>query len=195
MLMSRLIRIISLAAMLMVTGVAAVSQKMYHSSLLGRADAAKMNEWVENTFSTLSPEEKVAQLVVLAVQPSDNAPTRKLLSHYVEDLKIGGLLFSEGECVSEANLINYAQERSQVPLMITLDGEWGLSMRLADTPVFPRNMVLGAIADDRLLYEYGKEVARECKLMGIHVNFAPVLDVNDNPKNPVIGTRSFGEMP
>ena len=79
--------------------------------------------------------------------------------------------------------------------MITFDGEWGLSMRLRGTPVFPRNMVLGCIRDNRLLYEYGREVARQCRQIGVQVNFAPVADVNINPKNPVINTRSFGEDP
>lgn len=193
--MCRLIKALVFTVVMAMVCVPAQSQRMYQSSLLGRADATKMNDWVESVFRTLTPEEKVSQLVVLAVQPTDDAPTRKLLDHYISDLKIGGLLFSSGDCVSEAKLINYSQSQSKVPLMITLDGEWGLSMRLSDAPLFPRNMVLGAISDDRLLYEYGKEVARECKLMGIHVNFAPVLDVNDNPLNPVIGTRSYGEVP
>ncbi|MGN0213794.1 MAG: glycoside hydrolase family 3 N-terminal domain-containing protein [Muribaculaceae bacterium] len=189
-----MIRSVVLVTLVMVMN-CAMAQHSFSSSLLGRADEKKMNEWVDSTFKQLSQQEKVAQLVVLTVQPKDDAPTRKLLNSYVEELKIGGLLFSAGNCAEEARLINYAQSLSRVPLMITLDGEWGLAMRLKDAPLFPRNMVLGAISDDRLLYEYGKEVARECKLMGIHVNFAPVLDVNDNPLNPVIGTRSFGEVP
>lgn len=192
--MGRLIKAMMLIVVLAATSIKAVSHKMYNSSLLGRTDAEKMNEWVEAQFRSLTPQEKVAQLVVLTVQPKDDANTRKLLDHYIDDLKIGGLLFSAGDCVSEATLINYAQSKSRIPLMVTLDGEWGLSMRLSDAPLFPRNMVLGAIADDKLLYEYGREVARECKEMGIHVNFAPVLDVNDNPLNPVIGTRSYGEI-
>ena len=77
--------------------------------------------------------------------------------------------------------------------MITLDGEWGLAMRLSDTPRFPVNMMLGAVQNDSLLYEYGRAVGKQCRRMGIHVNFAPVLDINSNPRNPVIGKRSFGE--
>ena len=84
---------------------------------------------------------------------------------------------------------------AKVPLMITFDGEWGLAMRLKNTPSFPRNMVLGCIANDSLIYEYGKEVARECREIGVQVNFAPVADVNINPSNPVINRRSFGEDP
>ncbi|MGM9811408.1 MAG: glycoside hydrolase family 3 N-terminal domain-containing protein [Muribaculaceae bacterium] len=171
------------------------AQHHHRSALLERADAEAMNKWVETKFNAMSQRQKVAQLIVLTVSPADNEATRKLLSHYVEDLGIGGLLFSEGTSQETARLINYSQSLAIVPLMITIDGEWGVSMRMSDAPKFPRNMILGAITDDRLLYDYGKEVARECRLMGIHVNFAPVLDVNDNPLNPVIGTRSFGEVP
>lgn len=96
---------------------------------------------------------------------------------------------------NQAILTNEAQKMADVPLMITFDGEWGLSMRLRGTPVFPRNMILGCIQNDSLLYEYGREMARQCRELGVQVNFAPVADVNINPKNPVINTRSFGENP
>ena len=89
----------------------------------------------------------------------------------------------------------YAQTVANVPVLITFDGEWGLSMRIPDSPRFPQNMALGAISDYRLIYDYGREMARECRLAGVHVNFAPDADVNSNPANPVIGFRSFGEDP
>lgn len=92
-------------------------------------------------------------------------------------------------------LTNYAQSLAEVPLLITFDGEWGLAMRLKGTPRFPRNRVLGCIQDNELLYEYGKEVARQCKEIGVQINFAPVADVDVNPRNPVINTRSFGGDP
>lgn len=88
-------------------------------------------------------------------------------------------------------LTNYAQSLAEVPLFITFDGEWGLAMRLKGTPRFPRNRVLGCIQDNELLYEYGKEVARQCKEIGVQINFAPVADVDVNPRNPVINTRSL----
>ena len=96
---------------------------------------------------------------------------------------------------NQVMLTNEAQRMAEVPLMITFDGEWGLAMRLRGTPNFPRNMVLGCIQNDTLIYEYGREVARQCRELGVQVNFAPVADVNINPKNPVINTRSFGESP
>ncbi len=163
--------------------------------LMKKVDVAKMNAWVDSTMSTMTQREKIAQLMLVTFRPTDTPQVRSRLDAFVGKHRIGGLLFSKGSCIEEAKVINYAQSISKIPLMITLDGEWGLSMRMPEAPLFPRNMVLGAITDERLLYEYGAEVARECREVGIHVNFAPVLDVNDNPKNPVIGTRSFGEVP
>ena len=119
----------------------------------------------------------------------------KELKDAVDTYKVGGLLFSGGKMQTQAELTNQAQRMAKLPLMITFDGEWGLAMRLRGTPVFPRNMVLGCIQDNRLIHAYGREVARQCKQIGAQVNFAPVADVNINPKNPVINTRSFGENP
>lgn len=162
--------------------------------LLQTADNS-MEEWVDSVFATLTPEERAAQLFVITVRNSDTPQNRKSLQSLVEETKIGGLLFDSGTAIDQANLTNYCQSLSKVPLMITLDGEWGLAMRLSDTPRFPVNMMLGALQNDSLLYEYGRAVGRQCRRMGIQVNFAPVLDVNSNPRNPVIGKRSFGESP
>lgn len=117
------------------------------------------------------------------------------IAGYIKNQKVGGLLFSKGTLAQQAMSTNYAQSLSDVPLLIALDGEWGLSMRLTDAPEFPRNIIIGAITDDSLLTLYGKEVARQCREMGIHVNFAPSIDVHTNPDNPIIGTRSYGENP
>ena len=107
----------------------------------------------------------------------------------------GGILFQKGLLADQRELTISLQQESQVPLLIALDGEWGLYMRLKDAPRYPRNKGLGNYQDLDLIKAYGAEVARQCQLMGIHVNFAPVVDVNINPKNPVIGTRSFGDTP
>lgn len=154
-----------------------------------------MEQWVDSVFDSMTLSERVGQLFVLGSEVRVSPQQKALLKRYIDELKIGGLLFSKGVAADQAELTNYCQSLSKVPLMITLDGEWGLSMRLSDTPRFPVNMALGALADDSLLYWYGKEVGRECRRMGIHVNFAPVLDVNSNPDNPVIGWRSFGSDP
>ena len=112
-----------------------------------------------------------------------------------DDYGVGGLLFTGGELRKQVQMTNYAQAHASVPLMVTFDGEWGLGMRLKDTPSFPYNRVLGCIQNDSLLYEYGKEVARQCRLIGVQINFAPVADVDNNPNNPVINFRSFGSDP
>ena len=150
--------------------------------------------WVDSVFNKLSTREKVSQLFVYTIAPTQTKANLSLLNQAVTIHKVGALLFSGGELSDQAYLINEAQSKAKVPLMITFDGEWGLAMRLKNTPRFPRNGVLGAIQEDQLLFEYGKEVARQCKELGVHVNFAPVADVNINPKNPVINTRSFGEI-
>ena len=156
---------------------------------------ARCQQWVDSVMRTLSLKERIGQLMVYTIAPTQDKANVDLLRKVVREYKIGGLLFSKGEIQDQVALTNQAQQWADVPLMITLDGEWGLAMRLKDTPRFPRNMVLGCIRNDSLLYEYGREVARECREMGIQVNFAPVADVNINPRNPVINTRSFGEDP
>ena len=165
------------------------------SFLHAMKDDAACRQWVDSVMQTLSLRERIGQLFIYTIAPTQDKPNVDLLRRVVKDYKVGGLLFSAGEVPNQVALTNLAQEWADVPLMITLDGEWGLAMRLKETPRFPRNMVLGCIAADSLLYEYGREVARECREMGIHVNFAPVADVNINPSNPVINTRSFGEDP
>lgn len=152
-------------------------------------------QWVDSVLSRMSLKERIGQLFIYTIAPQQDKANRDLLRRVVQDYKVGGLLFSGGLMQNQVALTNEAQTQADVPLMITFDGEWGLSMRLRGTPVFPRNMVLGCIANDSLLYEYGREMARQCREMGVQVNFAPVADVNINPRNPVINTRSFGESP
>ena len=151
--------------------------------------------WVDSVMEGMSLEERLGQLLIYTIAPQPTASNRGLLRKVVEDYKVGGLLFSGGFLRNQAVLTNEAQRMADVPLMITFDGEWGLGMRLKDTPSYPRNMVLGCIGNDNLIHAYGREVARQCREMGVAVNFAPVADVNINPRNPVINTRSFGERP
>ncbi|MBD3592077.1 glycoside hydrolase family 3 N-terminal domain-containing protein [Bacteroides sp. GM023] len=151
--------------------------------------------WVDSILDKLSFKEKVGQLFIYTIAPVDTKRNLELLREAVDTYKVGGLLFSGGKMQTQVDLTNRAQKQAKVPVMITFDGEWGLAMRLRGTPVFPRNMVLGCIRDNQLIYEYGSEVARQCRQIGVQVNFAPVADVNINPKNPVINTRSFGEDP
>jgi len=163
--------------------------------LYRQVDKGKMNHWVDSVFDTLTMEERIGQLFMPVVNPTDDNRNIQLLTRYVNEIKVGGILFQKGNAVKQAEVTNRIQKLAQVPLMISLDGEWGLSMRLDGTTRFPKNMMLGAIEDQSLLEAYGEEVGRQCNEMGIHVNFAPDIDVNSNMSNPVIGIRSFGENP
>jgi beta-glucosidase-like glycosyl hydrolase/CubicO group peptidase (beta-lactamase class C family) len=160
-------------------------------NLYKNSDQKAMNHWVDSIFDTMTTDEKIGQLFMIIADPRPSYHNRIL--NNIRDQKVGGILFSSGKLSDEAESINLYQKNSRIPLFISFDGEWGLAMRLNDTPRFPKNMMLGAIQDNEWLRLYGEEIGRECKELGIQINFAPVLDVNVNPDNPVIGTRSFGE--
>ena len=163
--------------------------------LEGKADSQECKTWVENRLSVMTLKEKIGQLFIHTVALQDTEPNRKNIRQAVKEYKVGGLLFSGGALSTQVTLTNFAQGMAGVPLLMTFDGEWGLAMRLKQITSFPKNRVLGCIQDNELLYEYGKEVARQCREIGVHVNFAPVADVDNNPLNPVINTRSFGGDP
>ena len=184
--------IIALGMMLLVGNIFA-----QQPTILNRNEVEKQGctAWVETRLANMSLKEKIGQLFIHTVAPLETQQNRKNIQDAVKEYKIGGLLFSGGEWVKQVRLTNYAQEMADIPLLLTFDGEWGLAMRLKGIPTFPRNRVLGCITDNNLLYEYGKEVARQCREIGVHVNFAPVADVDNNPLNPVINTRSFGGDP
>jgi len=164
-------------------------------TLFSKVDKEKMNHWVDSVFNSMTQDERIGQLFMVVVNPRTDAANIRQVDHYIDNIKIGGILFQKGNPISQAEVTNYAQKKTKVPLFISLDGEWGLSMRLDGTTRFPKNMMLGAIEDDELIYSYGQEVARQCRELGIHINFAPDIDVNNNTENPVIGIRSFGEDP
>ena len=162
-------------------------------TIYNQVDKTSMNRWVDSVYNTLSLYQKVGQLFMPIVEPKSSWKNR--IATHVQQQNVGGLLFSKGTLAQQAEITNYAQELAEVPLLISVDGEWGLSMRLSDAPVFPRNLIIGAIQDPEIVRQYGREMARQCREMGIHVNFAPTMDVHSNPDNPVIGTRSYGENP
>jgi beta-N-acetylhexosaminidase len=151
------------------------------------------SHWVDSVFNTLTPDERIAQLIVAAAYSNRGPEHADELRKLIREQKIGGLIFMQGGPVREAVLTNEYQSISKVPLLIAMDAEWGLGMRLDSTISFPYQMTLGAIRDHSLIYQMGVDVARQMKRVGIHTNFAPVMDVNNNPANPVINFRSFGE--
>ena len=151
--------------------------------------------WADSIMTTLSEQERIAQLFMVAAYSNKGEDHKQQITNLVQQYKIGGVMFLQGGPVRQAKLTNYYQSKSKTPLMIAIDGEWGVAMRLDSSLRFPWQMTLGAIEDEKLIYEMGVEVARQCKLLGIHINFAPVVDVNSNPENPIINNRSFGENP
>lgn len=193
--MLELIKAIASVMMMLVTGSNAPLPQQPTVSQTADNLPKKGEMWVDSVYNSLNTRDRVAQLVVSHLVVSDNEAGRAAVKKSVGVDKVGGILLAKGTVDSYASLISLAQKEAQVPLMVTLDGEWGLAMRLTDAPRFPYNMALGAITDTQLLYDYGQEMARECRALGIQVNFAPVEDVNSNPLNPVIGYRSFGEDP
>ena len=151
------------------------------------------SHWADSVIKTLSPEERIAQLFMVAAYSNKDKTHVNEIKKLVKQYKIGGLIFFQGGPARQAILTNQYQALSKVSLFVAIDAEWGLSMRLDSTTRFPRQMTLGAIQNDSLIYNMGEEIARQCKRMGMQINFAPDVDINNNPLNPVIGTRSFGE--
>ena len=152
------------------------------------------DSWVKQKLESMSLEEKVGQLFMIRAH-SDLGPDHiKSVESQIEKYQIGGLCFFQGTPTKQAELTNQYQKLSKLPLMIAIDGEWGLGMRHKKTAFsYPRQLTLGAISDNTLIFEMGKRIASHLKRIGTHVNFAPVVDININPNNPVIHTRSFGE--
>ncbi len=149
--------------------------------------------WVDSLYNTLTLKEKVGQLYTVQVFSNQDEKAKNTLVELIKDYNIGGVIFSKGDPISQAKLDNELQSISKIPLLVSMDAEWGLSMRLDSTFTFPWNMTLGAVKNDKLIEQTGRQIGEHCKRLGVHLNFAPVVDINTNPKNPIIGNRSFGE--
>ena len=155
---------------------------------------ATKSPWADSVFQSLSPDERIAQLFMVAAYSGKDELHYREVEKLVSENKIGGLIFFKGNPTKQAALTNRYQSASKTPLFIAIDAEWGLSMRLDSTVLYPRQMMLGAIQNDTLIYRMGQQIAKQCRRMGIQINFAPVIDINNNAKNPVINNRSFGEV-
>ncbi len=149
--------------------------------------------WVDSVMQTLSPDERIAQLISVAAYSNRDEAHKQALIQMIKKHKVGGLVFFQGGPGRQARMLNDLQKVANVPLLVSMDAEWGVGMRLDSTISYPFQMTLGAIQDDNMLYQMGLEVAQQMKRAGMHMNFAPVVDVNNNPANPVINFRSFGE--
>lgn len=151
------------------------------------------SRWADSVLATLSLDERVAQLFMVSAWSNKDSNHVAEIDSLVSQYKIGGLTFFQGGPIRQARLTNYYQSKAKVPLLISIDGEYGLAMRIDSTIRFPRQMTMSAMNDTAMIYKMGVAVARHCNRIGIHCNFAPVLDINNNPSNPVIGSRSFGD--
>lgn len=149
--------------------------------------------WADSVFNTLSNEQKIAQLMIVRAHSNLGDKHVKEVTDLITKYDVGGLCFFQGGPVRQATLTNFYQGIAKTPLMICIDGEWGLGMRLDSVINFPRQLMMGAVPDAKLVYEFGRAVGEQCKRIGIQVNYAPDIDINNNPDNPVINDRSFGE--
>lgn len=149
--------------------------------------------WVDSILKSMTIDEKIGQLFMVQAYSNLDKKHEDFITEMITKYHVGSLIFMQGTPQKQAELNNKYQDAAKVPLLIGFDGEWGLDMRLQNTYRFPWNMTLGAIRDNDLVQEFGKHLGKHCKRLGIHVNFAPVIDINVNPENPIIGNRSFGE--
>ncbi|HET9276978.1 MAG TPA: glycoside hydrolase family 3 N-terminal domain-containing protein, partial [Flavitalea sp.] len=154
--------------------------------------------WVDSVFKKLTPDEKIAQLMVVRGSAFDPKTKRPILftketEDAVRKYNVGGICMFQGGPQAQALFINHMQKFAKTPVLICIDAENGLGMRMDSVTPLPRQMMLGAMQDPAIMYQYGRLVGEQCKRIGIQVNYAPVVDVNNNPANPVINDRSFGE--
>ncbi|WP_417871976.1 glycoside hydrolase family 3 N-terminal domain-containing protein [Winogradskyella sp.] len=156
-------------------------------------DAALQQKWVDSVYNAMTLKERVGQLFMVQVFSKNDGKANSKIVDLIKNEHIGGVIYSTGGPHRQAKLNNLLQAASKVPLLVGMDAEWGLSMRLDSTYAFPWNMTLGAITNDSLVEQTGRQIGEHCKRLGVHFNFAPVVDINTNPKNPIIGNRSFGE--
>jgi len=150
------------------------------------------SSWVDSLLNDLTLNEKIGQLFMVAAYSNKSPQHTQQIMRLIRKHHIGGLIFFQGNPGTQAKLTNIYQNYSNIPLMIGMDAEWGLGMRLDSVISYPRQMTLGAIQDDSLIYRMGRDIGKQMRRLGVHINFAPVADVNNNPNNPVIGSRSFG---
>lgn len=163
------------------------------SLLTIEAQNAERDRWVDSVYNTLTPDMRIAQLLMIRGYSNRDSLYNEEIIKLISDFNIGGICFFQGGPVRQAILTNRIQESTDVPVFVAIDAEWGLGMRLDSAISFPKQMTLGAIKNDQYIYEIGQEVARQLLRLGIHMNFAPVSDINNNQYNPVINARSFGE--
>ena len=168
------------------------SQKNISNPLLSE-DVLAQQKWVDSLYNSMTLKERVGQLFMIQAFSNKGFRHENEIIALIKNYNIGGIIYSKGSPISQIKMNNNLQSSSKIPLLIGMDAEWGLSMRLDSTYAFPWNMTLGAVADDKLIEKTGYQIGEHCMRVGVHFNFAPVVDINTNPNNPIIGNRSFGE--
>ncbi len=156
-------------------------------------DHLAQQQWVDSVYAQMSVDEKIGQLFMVMAFSEQGESHFQKIKDQVEDHHLGGIIFSLGGPVEQTHWLNRLQKSSKIPLLIGMDAEWGVAMRLDSVQAFPWNMTLGAIQDNKLVEAIGERIGEQAKRLGVHINFAPDVDINTNPKNPIIGNRSFGE--
>ena len=169
-----------------------LAQDVVNNPLLSE-DPIQQQKWVDSLYNSMSINERIGQLYMVQVMSENSDKVNNKVVNLIKNQHIGGVIYSNGGPYRQAKLNNKLQAASKIPLLIGMDAEWGLSMRLDSTYAFPWNMTLGAITDNDLVEQVGRQIGEHSKRLGVHFNFAPVVDINTNPKNPIIGNRSFGE--
>ena len=157
------------------------------------SDWEAQEKWVDSLYTQMSSEEKIGQLFMVMAFSKQGEEHFQKIARQIEEYHLGGIIFSLGGPVEQSHWLNQFQKKSKTPLLIGMDAEWGVAMRLDSVRPFPWNMTLGAIQDNKLVEAIGKRIGKQAKRLGVHINFAPDVDINTNPKNPIIGNRSFGE--
>jgi len=158
------------------------------------AQTLKKERWVDSVMQQMTLDQKIGQIFAIRAFSKEDPAHIRSVKEQIRKYQVGGVCFFQGSPAKQARLVNEYQDLSNIPLMVSIDAEWGIGMRFRDKAIsFPRQLTIGAINDHQLIYLMGKEIGRQCRLIGTTVNFAPDVDINNNPDNPVINVRSFGE--
>lgn len=173
----------------------AIAFSQHNNSLIVAGQEQQQMQWVDSIYNKMSLKEKIGQLYIVDIFSQAPKASTDRIKTLIRENHIGGVIFSKGGPGRQAILNNEYQDLSKVPLLIGMDAEWGLAMRLDSTFAYPWNMTMGAVNNNKLIEEAGAQIGKHAKRLGVHINFAPSVDVNNNPKNPIIGNRSFGEDP
>jgi len=158
-------------------------------------ESVKARQWVDSVYNALSDVERIGQLMMIRAKSTGDTAEYRVVADLVKQYNLGGICFFQGGPVRQALLTNYYQSLAKTPMFISMDAEWGLGMRLDSTISFARAMTLGAVTDTSLIAECGYQIGMQLKRLGVHIDFAPVVDINSNPANPIINIRSYGEDP